>query len=181
MTQKRYTIVSPSKQALKNKKLQESKRTVVKPKSITESVFSRAYAKPGKIYSPQYNKSANNDEDKDVDYTPNFRFGEAMKKIKAGQKSKKSIKEALDFVGQAVKCPECNKLGDEIYSRIQDKIAGFDGNVQVSRFGKDIEFAFDSEKAYKIGAAYITINTEYEITDQGESADEPGTFFLVIR
>ena len=183
---KRYTLVSPSKQALQNKKLQESKKKVVRPRSVTEraikeSVFSRAYAKPGKIYSPQYNKSVNNDEDKDVDYTPNFRFGEAMKKIKASQKSKKTIKESIDFVGQAAKCPECNKLADTIYSRIQDKIAGFDGDIQVSRFGKDIEFAFDSERAYKIGAAYITINTDYEITDQGEAADEPGTFFFVIR
>ena len=177
---KRYTIVSPSKQALKNKKLQESKRTVVKPKSITESVFSRAYAKPGKIYSPQYNKSANNDEDKDVDYTPNFRFGEAMKKIKAGQKAKKSIKESLNLVGRAANCYECNELANIIYSRIQDSIAGFDGNIKVAYLGEDIEFTFDSERAYKISASFIAINTTYEIIDKGE-ADKPGTFFLVIR
>ena len=95
---KRYTIVSPSKQALRNKKLQESKSKVVRPRSTTEkaikeSIYSRSYAKPGKVYSPSYNKYFGNDEDKDVDYTPNFRFGEAMKKIKAVQKAKKSIKE----------------------------------------------------------------------------------------
>lgn len=177
---KRYTIVSPSKQALKNKKMQESKRTVVKPKSITESVFSRAYAKPGKIYSPQYNKSANNDEDKDVDYTPNFRFGEAMKKIKAGQKAKKSIKESLNLVGRAANCYECNELANIIYSRVQDSIAGFDGNIKVAYLGDDIEFTFDSERAYKISASFIAINTTYKIIDKGE-ADKPGTFFLVIR
>lgn len=183
---KRYTIVSPSKQALKNKKLQESKKKVVRPRSVTEraikeSVFSRAYAKPGKIYSPQYNKSANNDEDKDVDYTPNFRFGEAMKKIKAGQKAKKSIKESLNLVGRAANCYECNELANIIYSRIQDSIAGFDGNIKVAYLGDDIEFTFDSERAYKISASFIAINTTYEIIDQGESYDKPGTFFLVIR
>ena len=182
---KRYTLVSPSKQALRNKKMQESKKKVVKPRSVTEraikeSVFSRAYAKPGKIYSPQYNKSANNDEDKDVDYTPNFRFGEAMKKIKAGQKAKKSIKESLNLVGRAANCYECNELANIIYSRIQDSIAGFDGNIKVAYLGDDIEFTFDSERAYKISASFIAINTTYEIIDKGE-ADKPGTFFLVIR
>lgn len=181
---KRYTLVSPSKQALQNKKLQESKKKVVRPRSVTEraikeSVFSRAYARPGKIYSPQYNKSANNDEDKDVDYTPNFRFGEAMKKIKASQKAKKSIKESLKLVGRAARCSECNEIANIIYSRVQDLIAGFDGNIKVAYLGEDIEFTFDSERAYKISASFIAINTTYEIIDQGE--DEPGTFFLVIR
>ena len=182
---KRYTIVSPSKQALRNKKLQESKRTVVRPRSTTEkaikeSIYSRSYAKPGKIYSPSYNKYFGNDEDKDVDYTPNFRFGEAMKKIKAGQKAKKSIKESLNLVGRAANCYECNELANIIYSRIQDSIAGFDGNIKVAYLGDDIEFTFDSERAYKISASFIAINTTYEIIDKGE-ADKPGTFFLVIR
>ena len=182
---KRYTIVSPSKQALKNKKMQESKSKVVRPRSATEkaikeSIYSRSYAKPGKVYSPSYNKYFGNDEDKDVDYTPNFRFGEAMKKIKAGQKAKKSIKESLNLVGRAARCSECEELANIIYSRLQDQIAGFDGNIKVAYLGDDIEFTFDSERAYKISASFIAINTTYEIIDKGE-ADKPGTFFLVIR
>ena len=91
---KRYTIVSPSRQALKNKKLQESKSKVVRPTSATEraikeSIYSRSYAKPGKVYSPSYNTSAGNAEDQDVDYTKNFKFTENMKKIKVARKRAK--------------------------------------------------------------------------------------------